>query len=334
MTPQLKGKLDNIIEFEVSIKNLYRTLADLEIEGKIDTEDYQNAFSLLDYTCKRETCKIDDLSLSEENILEFKNYLTQDQDEFDVAYILDSQDHLENIRLNNVLTRLINNENGFTTEESLSDPVYGSELKEALADFQFKEFFESTLDFNMIYMLNHDLESITDEELRRFFIYLKYFNIYINPTYERDYISHKGHLSNLIDLHLFRYQVPGYTDEEFECYTRNALTMQIMGDIEFLLEYKDETFLKHPYNLDIKRMITINKARLVSLADISFIDLIKATYDLIIADDDETEEKDTKLVRAEIARMFKESYEILIGIKRDKELKLKAKESDKNGKQH
>ncbi len=312
-----RKRLDDIVEFEIAIKKMYLKLADLEYEKKQDTEEYQNIFSLLENARKIEKKKFASIYIDETVYDQMLGYLTKDNARSDILSLLENQDFIEGIRLNNILSIIAMQNNAFISEEDFNFPINGADLKEEFINRQYRDAYESGITSNSIFVINQDIDKLPDDELRRYFIYLKYFNIYISPTYECSFIN-----SGKILPHN-KYQVPEYSDEEFDSCNRNNLINDIVDDMEYLLEGDDDTFATYPYRLDFYRILSLNKARLISLQDSSFITLVKKTIDQILSETDEYPNSNIDGIKKGIEQMFMESLELLNTMKEKHKLELK-----------
>ena len=311
-----RKRLDDIVEFEIAIKKMYLKLADLEYEKKQDTEEYQNIFSLLENARKIEKKKFASIYIDETVYDQMLGYLTKDNARSDILSLLENQDFIEGIRLNNILSIIAMQNNAFISEEDFNFPINGADLKEEFINRQYRDAYESGITSNSIFVINQDIDKLPDDELRRYFIYLKYFNIYISPTYECSFINSGKILHN-------KYQVPEYSDEEFDSCNRNNLINDIVDDMEYLLEGDDDTFATYPYRLDFYRILSLNKARLISLQDSSFITLVKKTIDQILSETDEYPNSNIDGIKKGIEQMFMESLELLNTMKEKHKLELK-----------
>ncbi|MCX4364440.1 MAG: hypothetical protein OSJ70_01515 [Bacilli bacterium] len=317
-----RKRLDDIVEFEIAIKKMYLKLADLEYEKKQDTEEYQNIFSLLENARKIEKKKFASIYIDETVYDQMLGYLTKDNARSDILSLLENQDFIEGIRLNNILSIIAMQNNAFISEEDFNFPINGADLKEEFINRQYRDAYESGITSNSIFVINQDIDKLPDDELRRYFIYLKYFNIYISPTYECSFIN-SGKILPLINIQHNKYQVPEYSDEEFDSCNRNNLINDIVDDMEYLLEGDDDTFATYPYRLDFYRILSLNKARLISLQDSSFITLVKKTIDQILSETDEYPNSNIDGIKKGIEQMFMESLELLNTMKEKHKLELK-----------
>ncbi len=317
-----RKRLDDIVEFEIAIKKMYLRLADLEYEKKQDTEEYKNIFSLLESAKKIEKKKFASIYIDETVYDQMLGYLTKDNARSDILSLLENQDFIEGIRLNNILSMIAMQNNAFISEEDFNSPINGAELKEEFVNRQYRDTYESSISSNSIFVINQDIDKLPDDELRRYFIYLKYFNIYISPTYECSFIT-RGKILPPINMQHNKYQVPEYSNEEFDCCNRNNLINDIVDDIKYLLDGDDDTFATYPYRLDFYRILSLNKARLISLQDSSFINIVKKSIDQIINESEESPDFKTDRIKEGIEQMFIESLELLNTIKEKHKLELK-----------
>lgn len=318
-----RNKLNDLVEFSKSIISMYLRLANLEIEGKMHTDEYTDIVKLIPAAKRIERKKLEDLRVCDDNYEQIISYILNWASNFDIAKLLDTQEYVEFKRVNNLLAAYSNEYDCFLTEDELNDPIYGGEYLEALMDRKYLDSYENALDVNIIFMLDYEASKLTDEELRRFFIYLKYFNIYINPGYESLFAERLGALSAPININIRKYEVPRYSDEDYDICTRNNLTNDLVDDLTYLLELNDE-YIKGKYErLDFYRELNVGIARLISLQDKSFITLMEKTISKIIEDEEEYQKDDKKLIRDSIAKMFADSYTILDMIESKKKLELK-----------
>lgn len=318
-----ESHLLDIQEFEIAIKNMYLKLANLEFEGKKDTEEYQNIFSLLESARRIEKNKFATIHFNE-NVYDYmKKYFSQDYDKTDILALLENQDFIEGIRSNNILALIAMQYNYFINDDELKHPVHGEELKEELINRKYRDAYDSCITRNSIFIIDYDTNKMPDDELRRYFIYLKYFNIYISPSYELSFINNGSNVTPPININHNKYQVPEYSDEEFDSCNRDNLINDITNDLEYILEGDDETFSSNPYRLDLYRILSLNKARLISLQDKSFISLTKKTIDSIIKEDEEYQGPEKERIRQSINQMFIDSLELLDIIEKKRKLELK-----------
>lgn len=318
-----KKKLINIEEFAIAIKNMYLKLAELEYNNQLDSQEYQMILELLQAAKRIEENKFKSLYINADNVVAIKRYLERMGNYTDILTILDNQDYIEGLRLGNIMCIIIEENNGFTSREDFLDPIHGKELQDELADQQFLNTYNNVVAANTIFTNNLDGKSMPDDELRKYFIYLKYLNIYINPTYERMFIENPSTINHSIDINLMRYKVFDYTEEEFDCCVRNSLAEVITDDLTYLLSGDDSDFKKGENRLDLYRLLSLNKARLITLRDSSFITLMDKTINQIIEEDEEYQSPKKKKVRQMINDMFTESYKLLSSLEEKKKLELK-----------
>ncbi len=318
-----RKKLEDLEGFELAIKKMYLQLADLEYEGEQHSEKYKKIVNLLLAAKDIERKKFANLGLNEETYPEALHYFTRNQQFFDVAILLETQDYVEAIRLNNLLSKDIVENDCFFSEEELNDPIYGESAQETLADRQYFDSYQNALDFNIIYVINRAIPQMPDEELKKYFIYLKHFNIYINPHYEAFFIEKLGTQYPPLNINTRKYEVPKYTLEDYDSCNRNNLTNEIVDDIDYLFESADKDIQKGPERLDFYRLLSINKARLISLQDRSFITIIEKTYNQMLEEKKEYQSPKKQFIRQMIMQMFADSYELLDSIQERKKLELK-----------
>lgn len=318
-----KKKLINIEEFAIAIKNMYLKLAELEYNNQLNSQEYQMILELLQAAKRIEDNKFKSLYINADNVVAIKRYLERMGNYTDILTILDNQDYIEDLRLGNIMCIIIEENNGFLSREDLLDPIHGKELQDELADQQFLNTYNNVVAANTIFTNNLDGKSMPDDELRKYFIYLKYLNIYINPSYERSFIENPLIINCPIDINQMQYKVTDYTKEEFDCCVRNSLAEVITDDLTYLLSGDDKDFKKGENRLDLYRLLSLNKARLITLRDSSFITLMDKTINQIIEEDEEYQSPKKKGIRKMINDMFVESYKLLTSLEEKKKLELK-----------
>lgn len=318
-----QSHLEDILSFDIAIKNMYLKLADLEYEGKTDTEEYQNIFSLLENARKIEKDKFARIFINQDAYERMTKYFSKDNEKTDILRLLENQDYIEGIRLKNTLGFIAMQNNAFITEKDLQISPYKEELKEGLINRKYRDAYEAVISRNTIYIVSEDIKKMPDDELRKYFIYLKYFNIYISPADEFYFLENLGKINPPISMKFNKYKVPEYTEEEYENCCRDNLTHDIVDDITYLFEGDDELFRTYPYKLELCRILSFNKARLISLEDKSFIILIKKTIDNLISEVKEYQSSKKYGLRRLIDQMIIESLEILDTIEEKRKLELK-----------
>lgn len=318
-----KNKLKNLEEFSKSIISMYVKLANFEIEGKMHTDEYMEIIKLIPTVKRIERKKIEDLHISDSNYEELITHIINHMYSFDIAKLLDTQENVEYKRINNLLAAYSCECDCFLTDEELNNPRYGEEYKNALIDRKYLDSYQNALDVNIIFMLQYDIDKLTDEELKNYFIYLKYFNIYVNPDYEAFFAERLGKLHKPININSRRYEVPDYSEEDYDMCNRDNLTTELVDDIIYLLKLDDE-YIKEKYErLDFARELSVCVARLISLQDKDFIVLIEKTISKLIDDNPEYQNDDNEEIRQHIAKMFADSYVVLDDIQKKKLLELK-----------
>lgn len=318
-----KNHLEDILNFEIAIKNMYIKLADLEYDEKTKTEEYQTIFSLLENARKIERGKFAKIYMDQDAYQKMKAFFMKDYEKTNILHLLKNQDFLESIRLNNITSLIAMQNNFFIDEEDLKNSPYREELTEGIINRKYENAYESAITKNTIFTVSKDINKMTDDELRKYFIYLKYLNIYISPSNEYDFIENPDSINHPINIDYNKYQVPEYTNEEYDSCNRDNLTNDIIDDLAYILEYDDELFEKYPYKLEIQRILSYNKARLITLQDKSFIDIVKKTINKLIRKDKEYQDYKKEQIRQSINQMFTESYELLDTIEEKKKLELK-----------
>ena len=318
-----KSHLDDILEFEIAIKKMYIKLADLEFEEKTDTEEYQTIFSLLESARRIENSKFAKIIIDQSAYERMMGFFTKDNDKTDICQLLENQDYIEGIRLNNILSMIAMQNNAFINEDDLKYSPNWEELKEEIINRKYRDAYEATIARNTIFTVSDDIKKMPDDELKKYFIYLKYLNIYISPPNEYDFIKNAGRINPPININFNKYQVPEYTDEEYDSTNRDNLTNDIIDDLAYILGGDDIIFETYPYNLELQRMLSFNKARLITLQDRSFVILIKKTIERLISEDEEYQEAETEKLSKAIDQMFIESLEIIDKIEEKRKLELK-----------
>lgn len=316
-------QLDDIIDFEIAIKKLYLKLANLEYESKLGTDEYHNIFSLLASAKRIEEGKFQKLNIDKFSYNRLYFYLTLDIDNADLLNLLENLDNIERIRLNNILGAIHIQNNGFITDEELASLKYGEKVREALAHRQYQDLYEKCIQANAIYVLNEDLGKMTDAEIRKYFIYLKYFNIYIDPAYESNFINNGGTVRPLININHIKYQAPDCSQEEYDNYNYINLTNEIMLDILCLFEDDLEDLKSRENRFILYNIIPLIKARLISLQDKAFISHIRKNVNQIINKYLGLQGEEKQELRNIIDEMFADSYEILLKIEEKRKLELK-----------
>ncbi|MDE6292222.1 MAG: hypothetical protein K2L98_00915, partial [Bacilli bacterium] len=148
-----QSHLEDILSFDIAIKNMYHKLADLEFEGKTDTEEYQNIFSLLENARKIEKDKFARIFINQDAYERLKKYFSKDEEKTDILRLLENQDYIEGVRLKNILGFIAMQNNAFITEEELQTSSYKEELKEALINRKFRDALEAVIARNTIYIV-------------------------------------------------------------------------------------------------------------------------------------------------------------------------------------
>lgn len=318
-----KDHLDDILEFERAIKKMYLKLADLEFEEKKESEEYQSFLELLESVERIEKKKFSNIYIDANAYDRMLAYFTKDNEKTDILNLIENQDYIEGIRLNNILSIIALQNNAFLTEEDLNSPLYGETLKEEFISRKYRDAYEECISRNSIFTIDNDIKKMPDGESKKYFIYLKYFNIYISPTYEIAFLKSSGNVLPAININHNKNQVPEYSNEEFDSCNRENLSNNIIEDLEYLLEGDDELFKYSPERLELARILSLNKARLITLQDRSFIITIKKTFDNIISEDDEYQEREKDGIRKSIEQMFTESLELIDMIEEKRKLELK-----------
>ncbi|MDE5630614.1 MAG: hypothetical protein K2I70_03340, partial [Bacilli bacterium] len=196
-------------------------------------------------------------------------------------------------------------------------------LEEEFINLKYLNSYDYGVIRNTLFILSEEIKKMPDNELRKYFIYLKYLNVFIYPQIEIFFINNGCSIKSPININKNRYQVHEYTEEEYERCNRDNLIDNIINDIEYLLEGNDEDWKKYPYRLDFYRILALNKARLISVQDKSFINLIKMTTDYLIQDEEEYRVPEKEEIRLKINQMFIESLELLDTIENKRKLELK-----------
>ena len=318
-----KRHLEDILEFEIAIKKMYLKLADLEYDGKTDSEEYQTIFSLLENARKIEEGKFANIYIDENAYERMKGFFTKDHNNTDILRLLENQDFIEGIRLNNIISIIAMQNNFFIKDEDLKHSSHKEELEEEVANRKYRDAYESAITRNTIFIVAEDIKKMTDDEVRKYFIYLKYLNIYISPSNEYDFLKNAGKVNPPLNIKHNKYQVPEYDDEEYDSCNRDNLTNVIVEDLVYILGGDDQIFGTYPYKLELQRMLSYNKARLITLQDKSFIILIKKTIDQLISEDEDYQKAETEELSKAIDQMFIESLEILDKIEEKRKLELK-----------
>lgn len=170
---------------------------------------------------------------------------------------------------------------------------------------KYQENFYNSVNTNYIQMLEKYIAETDDEDVRNYLIYIKYMVICTTPRYEENYWLFGRKTLPTVDMTSSFPETDGYSDVEINELVKHSLKSGLEDDIRTLAEMNNLIFPY--YSRKIYRMLALNKARLISLRDLTFIEEVENAVSEYINKNDSFYDQITSCLND----MFKDAKEII-----------------------
>ena len=239
----MNQKLAELIKFNKALENVYNTLAELEINGQIESEEYQENVDYLDMIKEVIDKKVRALDLDEEEIMEAEEFIAglnrlDDKDHDIILDVLNLSEENSVRKLVYQLYIISRKSNMFvmTDEQPISDE-FDEDEKELIEDELYDEIVkEDELDLLKEDLLSHTLmeyilDAINNEKNTRVkneLIRVKYRLLFLLDTLGNPFIKNQKHFTKvpiLQELLVCKYkEEPKLYNEDFLEPIRGVLT--------------------------------------------------------------------------------------------------------------
>lgn len=300
-------KIKSWEELNTVISKMYLKLVELEKENN-KGEEYNTILYLLPTALRLEKKRFLDMGLNKSNYKELeKRFNITDEELTDVT---DGKDSLfSKLRANNYFTSMLNFHYDRFWEAceniGLFEYINSYNEKENLQNQKYAELYQSELTVNFIPMLDEYIESVDDEDVRNYLIYIKYLMIGTITKYESDYALLGCHTLPTRNMLTVFPTVEGYSKDEIDMLVKTSLKKDFLNEIEMLS--KMNNFILPYHKRVIYKELALNKARLISQCSEEFINEMKEEVDKFL----KRGEPFYKDINSLIIELFDDAYSII-----------------------
>lgn len=277
MKKELKDAVGKWISFTETIRNMYLKLIELEQQDLKDSEEYKTIVYLLPEALKIENRIINDIPLTKDNYQEIKDIIDSNIDQIIIDILNETSNKIEVVRRSNRLDILLLEYNNFfelTPTNNLMEAIKMLEYQDELTNYKYANEYLEKLSVNHIAMIERMIQHTDDKKIRNFLISLKYRTICITPAYESNFAFFKCRVLPTININLSITPLDNLKEEVIRELNEFNLRNSFKADLLNIL-YLDNDSIKEPDNIkQLYRILTLNKARLISLDSTSFVESI------------------------------------------------------------
>ena len=298
-------KTEEWLEFSKSVTNIYLKIIEHEQQGDKNSDEYQSLFYILPTAVDIEKTKLTNI-LTKENYQNILKNVDKASNIF-TDVMNEEKEFLPIVRAyNQLMSTYYFTYNGFFEEKTAKNPIdliNNTVRKNKLGNAKYEEYFFTILAINCIQIITRHLDSIEDNDIKNYLIYLKYVIITITPLYERRFLLTDGVLPLRNMITSFP-SIEGYEESQIKELLIYSLESLLLEDMKRILKLNNDN-IKY-VRKEITLTLITNKARLLSNPDLDFIEsLEKQTYDMMNDSDSSCDRiknlikemfKDTKLI--------------------------------------
>lgn len=277
-----EDKIKSWEELSHSIVGIYLKL--IEFERKNDLGDnYKNLLYLLPTALRLEKEKFLNMGLNESNYRQLS--IRFNISDITVTEATEGNNEaFSKMRKNNYFTSMLNfTYNGFYKLKQTFGIQSFVENKNELSRIQdeiFSEIYHTQVTVNYVQMIKSYIDTVEDDDVRDYLIYLKYLMIGTVPQYEEDFALFGGKILPTREIISTFPMIDGYTENDIKTLVENSLKRDILEELEIMSRINNFIF---PYHLKlVYKELALNKARLISLNSESFINSIQTEIDKIL----------------------------------------------------
>ena len=308
MDKVLESKFEEWSSLSESISKIYLKIIEHEEQHNYDKE-YEELLYLLPTALRLEKKCFLEMPLDSASAAKLRAKIDINMEQID-DLINGEEDLLSLLRKHNYLDCLVTFlYNDFHEKETLHTDFFSQIINETqkinMQNKKYQENFYTSVNTNFIQMLEKYITEIDDEDVKSYLRYVKYIIICTTPKYEENYWLF-GHIAlPTIDMSSSFPVTEGYSESEINALVKHSLKSGLEDDIRTLGDMNNLIF---PYYAKkIYRMLALNKARLISLKDLSFIEEIERSTNEYIHEGDSF----YSLVNDCLNSMFKDAKEII-----------------------
>lgn len=306
MGKNIFDKIDEWRNLNRSVVEIYLKIIEYEQLNNLGKE-YENLRQLLPYSVNLEKRLFNEIGINKNNHRYVENELQISRNEMDLI-VSGLHYNLNLLRATSLYQQARIFDHHCFIEERASFSIWdikdSEEDKEKLQKLIYEKDYTNQLIINYIQMINKYISEVDDEFAKNYLTYLKYMTISTTPQYETAYLDFRMNDLPTVDLVKTFPNTSGYDQQTIDNLARNKLKNDIVNELSFLLEMNNFIY---PYNKrTVYRTLALNKARLISLKDKSFIDVVgKEISDLLKQDEY------FSIINKLIGDMFFDAYEII-----------------------
>lgn len=308
MEKSLRDKINRWIEFSSSIKNMYLNIIKHEQEGVFDQE-YDNLIYLIPAALEIEKKIIADLNINYSNWREIKTVIDC-PDDYLKKIVEEQSNSFEILRRSNILDNiLLYQYNNFFSESeptNIFELISNTNYRDELNNLKYADIFLRNVTFNFIAMIQKYINEVDDEEVRNYLIYLKYALICTTPNYETSFFELKGQTLPTININVDYPDIEGFNDKAIDDLNRYNLKEAFESDLVQAFCIDNNIIDNISEKKLLYRILSLNKARLISLRDDEYIKEIEKSIDEIRPINPEYSR-----VNALVDEMFKDAHELV-----------------------
>lgn len=260
-------KLNDILEFNRLILKQYNKLAEMEINGKLNDDDYKKELSYIDLISEVTNNKIESLTATPKEMMDYEESLAirgnynGDDDDIILEMLCNNLDYLPEKRLSMQLFYYSLNHHIYVIDDVYTNDEFEEISDEA--DILIEDDVSNDLDFYNLKdrIINHTffeylLEAIQkeeDKEIKEALIKTKYYALYLLTSIERKFINNP---TNFANAKLFQDTIANQNenvDLEEEYILPNEET--IYTELKYIASLKNEYFDKKENIIKVYLMI-------------------------------------------------------------------------------
>lgn len=186
--------------------------------------------------------------------------------------------------------------------EIINNIAYRNELN----NLRYADAFLNNVTFNFIAMIQKYINEIDDGRIRNYLIYLKYALISTSPTYEKAFLELKGQILPTININNNFPTIEGFTDKSIDDLNRYNLKTAFKSDLVQAFCIDNDIIDDYSEKKLLYRILSLNKARLISLRDDEYIKEIEKEIEEIRPTNPEYSRVNTL-----VDEMFKDAHELV-----------------------
>ncbi len=307
MEKHLREKINRWIDFSEAIKKIYLKIINYEQRNYFG-EGYQNLIYLLSVAFDIEDKIIEEININQDNWRQIKTIIDC-QDDFIEQITEEKTNAFDVLRRSNTLDDiLLYVHNNFYSEQTITnifELVALTNYRDELNNLKYADVFLKHVTVNFIAMIQKYINEVDDEEIRNYLIYLKYAIISTTPGYEKSFTELLGQTLPTININTDFPSIEGFSEEGIDELNRYNLKNAIGSDLVQAFCIDNNLINESSEKKLLYRILALNKARLISLRDDSFVTELEE-----IINDIRPTNPDYSIVNTLVDEMFKDAHEL------------------------